>query len=180
MLMWGALSDRKTSISFTIYSGPLQRRNSRVRFIAVFYRLRFETHKPGGSGPYIYIPMLQDCSVIAPGIGFSSHRLPRLEGGIQNPPPRLNYLASSNIQSYVSTDDHSVCPGVKLHLGRTGFGYNGSRRKRNFQNGCSLVAMKNVFAEPLLSNGCCIVAVSLSSPIKGSTYRSIIAHSIVK
>jgi hypothetical protein len=46
LLMWGALSDETTGLSFTISTGPRQRSHSRVSHVAlaiVFYCLRFET-----------------------------------------------------------------------------------------------------------------------------------------
>jgi hypothetical protein len=47
--MWGALSDERIGLSFTIATAPLQRGHSRVRvpspvgLVTVFYCLRFET-----------------------------------------------------------------------------------------------------------------------------------------
>jgi hypothetical protein len=47
LLIWGALSDERTGLSFTIASGPSQRSHSRVRvplgLATIFYSLRFET-----------------------------------------------------------------------------------------------------------------------------------------
>jgi hypothetical protein len=42
--MWGALSDERTGLSFTIAAGPRQRSHFRVRvLVTVFYSLRFDT-----------------------------------------------------------------------------------------------------------------------------------------
>jgi hypothetical protein len=47
LLMWGALSDERTWLSFTIASGPRQRSHSQVRvprdLMTMFYCLRFDT-----------------------------------------------------------------------------------------------------------------------------------------
>jgi hypothetical protein len=59
LLTWGAFSDQRAGLSFTIAAGPRQRNNSRVRvprdswpyFIASVSRLP----QPGGPGPCIYI-----------------------------------------------------------------------------------------------------------------------------
>jgi hypothetical protein len=68
-LIWGALSNERTGLSFTTTAGPRQRSHSRVRvpwnswpyFTVSDWRL----HQPWGSGPYIYIP----------GIGWPSYKL---------------------------------------------------------------------------------------------------------
>jgi hypothetical protein len=48
LLMWGALSDERTGLSFTIATGPRQRSHFRVRVLwdsrSYFYCLRFETY----------------------------------------------------------------------------------------------------------------------------------------
>jgi hypothetical protein len=43
LLMWGALSDERTCLSFTTAPGPRQRSHFRVRVPTTFYCLRFET-----------------------------------------------------------------------------------------------------------------------------------------
>jgi hypothetical protein len=70
--MWGALSDERMGLSFSIATGLCQRSLSRVRVSD--WRLP----QPGGPGPRIYIPQGQDGSVIPPGNGFIFHRLIRL------------------------------------------------------------------------------------------------------
>jgi hypothetical protein len=74
LMMWGALSDVRTGLSFIITAGPRQRSHSRVRvrrdlwphFTVSDSRLS----QPGGPGPRIYIPQEQDSPVIPPGTGF--------------------------------------------------------------------------------------------------------------
>jgi hypothetical protein len=55
LLMWCALSDERTGLSFTTAAGPRQRSHSRVR---VPYCLRFETPPPTwrARSPYLYPP----------------------------------------------------------------------------------------------------------------------------
>jgi hypothetical protein len=84
LLMWCALSDERTGLSFTISAGPSQRSHVRVRvpwdswpyFTVSGSRLS----QPGGPGPYIYIPQEQGGPVIHQGTGFSFRRLLRLAG----------------------------------------------------------------------------------------------------
>jgi hypothetical protein len=95
-LTWGALSDERTGLSFTIAAGPRQRSHSRVwvlldswpHFIVSDSRLP----QPGGPGPRIYIPQEQGGPVIPPGTGLSFRRLLRLAGlrwRYSNPPPQF-------------------------------------------------------------------------------------------
>jgi hypothetical protein len=91
-LMWGALSDERTGLPFTIAAGPRQRSHYWVRvprdswpsFTVSDSRLP----QPGGPGTRIYIPQEQRGTVIPPGTGFSFRRLLRLAGPRSNPPPR--------------------------------------------------------------------------------------------
>jgi hypothetical protein len=74
LLMWGALSDERTGLSFTIAVGPRQRSHWRVRvprdswpyFTVSDSRLPL----PGGPGPRIYMPQEKGDPVIPPGTGF--------------------------------------------------------------------------------------------------------------
>jgi hypothetical protein len=95
LLMWGALCDERTGLSFTIVAGPRQRSHSWVRdprdswpyFTVSDSRLP----QPGGPGPRIYIPQEQGGPVIAPGTGFPFRHLLRLSGPrwwYPNPLPR--------------------------------------------------------------------------------------------
>jgi hypothetical protein len=82
LLMWGALFDERTGLSFTIAAGPRQLSYSQIRvphdswpyFIVSDSRLR----QPAGPCPRIYIPQEQRGSVMTPGTGFPLHRLLRL------------------------------------------------------------------------------------------------------
>jgi hypothetical protein len=106
LLMWGALSDEKTGLPFTIAAGPRQcsqsgvwvPRDSWSYFTVSDSRLP----QPGGPGPRIYIPQEQGGPVIPLGTGFPFRRLLRLAGlrwRYSNPPPR-----GDQSQSYVTTD----------------------------------------------------------------------------
>jgi hypothetical protein len=64
LLMWGALSDERTGLPFTIAAGPPQCNHSWVRV-----PLRFP--QPGGPDPHIYMPQEQGDPVIPPGTGFT-------------------------------------------------------------------------------------------------------------
>jgi hypothetical protein len=72
--MWGALSDDRTGLPFTIAAGPRQRSHSWVRdpldSWPYFTVLDSRLPQPGGLGPRIYIPQEQDGPVIPPGTGF--------------------------------------------------------------------------------------------------------------
>jgi hypothetical protein len=77
LLMWGALSDERTGLSFTIVAGPRQRSHSRLRYFAVSGSRLLQS---GGPGPRIYIPQVQGGPVIPPSIGFPFRRPLRLPG----------------------------------------------------------------------------------------------------
>jgi hypothetical protein len=57
--MWGALSDERTGLSFTVAAGPRQRSRSRVRALRdslpYFTVSDSRLHQPGGPSPRIYI-----------------------------------------------------------------------------------------------------------------------------
>jgi hypothetical protein len=81
--MCGALSDKRTDLSFTIADGHRQRSHSGPSLagpMTIFDCLRFATPLPGGPGPRIYHPLEQGSPVIHPGTGFPSRRLLRLAG----------------------------------------------------------------------------------------------------
>jgi hypothetical protein len=106
LLMWGALSDERTGLSFTIAAGPRQRSHSRVRVPWDSWHFtvsdsRFPQSR--GSGPRIYILQGQSGPAISPGTGFPFRRLLRLARlrwrystpppqGLQYPPPRKYWL----------------------------------------------------------------------------------------
>jgi hypothetical protein len=94
LLMWGAISDERAGLPFTIAAGPRQRSHSQVRlprdswphFTVSDSRLP----QLGGSGPRIYIPQEQSGLVISVGTEFPFRRLLRLAGlrwRCWNPPP---------------------------------------------------------------------------------------------
>jgi hypothetical protein len=101
LFTWGALSDERMGLSFTIAAGPCQRSHSRDRvppdsrpyFSASGSRLP----QPGGPGPCIYIPKEKNGPVIPPDTGFPFCRLLRQAGlrwRYSSPPPhglRLPY-----------------------------------------------------------------------------------------
>jgi hypothetical protein len=84
LLMWGAPSDDRTGLWFTIIAGPRQRSHSRVR------ARRTRDH--------ILLSQIWD---------FSFRRLLRLEGlrwRYSTPPPHGGSLLQSQSQSYITTD----------------------------------------------------------------------------
>jgi hypothetical protein len=84
LLVWGALSDERADLSFTIAAGPRQRSHSRVRVLRdsspYFTVSDSPLPQPGGPGPRIYILQEQDGPVILPGTGFPFRPLLRLAG----------------------------------------------------------------------------------------------------
>jgi hypothetical protein len=93
--MWGALSDERMGLPFTITAGPRQRSHSWVRVPRdswpYFTLSDSRLPHPGGPGPRIYIPQEQGSTVIPPGTGFHFRRLLRLTGlrwRYSKPPPR--------------------------------------------------------------------------------------------
>jgi hypothetical protein len=94
LLIWGALSDERTGLSFTIAPGPHQRSHSWVRFPwdsrPYFTLSDSRLIKTGAPGHRVYIPQGQGAPVKPPGTGFPFRRLLRLTGlrrRYSNPPP---------------------------------------------------------------------------------------------
>jgi hypothetical protein len=98
LFMWGALSDERTGLPFTIAAGPRQCSHSWVRFpldsSTYFTVSDSRLPQPGGPGPRIYIPQEQGGPVILPGTEFPFHRLLRLSR-FSRPEPLL-FLSSSS------------------------------------------------------------------------------------
>jgi hypothetical protein len=93
--MWGAISEKRTGLPFTIIAGPRQRSHSRVRVSGdswpYFTVSDSRLPQPGGPGPRIYIPQEQVVRVKPPGTRVPFRRLLRLVGlrwRYSNPPPR--------------------------------------------------------------------------------------------
>jgi hypothetical protein len=83
LLMWGALSDDRTGLSFTVVAGPRQCSHSQDEFRGTDdHILQFEIRdpQPGGPSPRIYIPQEQGGPVMPPGTGFLFCRLLRHAG----------------------------------------------------------------------------------------------------
>jgi hypothetical protein len=95
LLMWGALSDERVGLSFTIAAGPSLPAQSfsgpsPAGLMTNFYCLRFKTPPTCGPAHRIYIPQEQGGPVMPPGIAFPFRRLLRLAGLLWNfstPPP---------------------------------------------------------------------------------------------
>jgi hypothetical protein len=115
LLMWGALSDERTGLSFIIAAGPRQRSHFWVRvpqnswpyFTVSDSRLP----QPGGPGPRIYNP---------PGTGLLFRRLLRLAGlrwGYSNPPPHglRMYAAESTLWDPQITHTHTPLRNCTCH-----------------------------------------------------------------
>jgi hypothetical protein len=84
LLMWGALSDERTGLPFTIAVGPRQCSHYWVRVprdsCPYFTVSNSRLPQPGGPGPRIYIPEEQGGPLIPTGTGFPFRRLLRLAG----------------------------------------------------------------------------------------------------
>jgi hypothetical protein len=84
LLLWGAPSNEKTDLPFTIAAGPCQRSHSRFRVPGdswpYFTVSDLRLPEPGGPGPRIYIPQEQGGPVITPCTVFHFRRLLRLAG----------------------------------------------------------------------------------------------------
>jgi hypothetical protein len=84
LLMWGALSDERRGLPFTITAGPRQRSHSWVwvpRDSWPYFTLSHSRlPQPGGPGSRIYISQEQGGSVIPPGTGSLFRRLLLLAG----------------------------------------------------------------------------------------------------
>jgi hypothetical protein len=74
LLMWGALSDERTSLPFTISAGPRQCSHSRVRVTRdswpYFTVSDSRLHQPGGLDPRIYMLKEESGPVMLPGTEF--------------------------------------------------------------------------------------------------------------
>jgi hypothetical protein len=120
--MWGALSDERTGLPFTISAAPRQRshswvwlpRNSWPYFTVSDSRLP----QSGVPGPLFYILQEQGGPVIPAGTGFPFRRLLRLAGlrwGYSNPPPRGVQLSTIKvIVTLRLTVSQSVSQSVSL------------------------------------------------------------------
>jgi hypothetical protein len=115
LLMWGALSDERTGLLFTIVAGPLQRSHSRVRVLGdswpYFTVSDSRFPQPGGPGPRIHVAQGQVGPIIPPGTGFPFLRLLRLAGlrwRYSTPPTRGDERLSKS-QNYFTID---VLPSI--------------------------------------------------------------------
>jgi hypothetical protein len=161
--MCGALSDERTSLSFTIAAGPLQRCHSRVRvpresrpyFTVSDSRLL----QPGGPGPRIYIPQQQGGSVMPPGTGYPFRGLLGLTGlrlRYSKPLPH-GLLSHSGSNSQWTTSPHYIAP---------------ARTTENVCHYCMFSQRGNsVFTELFPSNGCLLFTQLLLG--SGSTCHNI-------
>jgi hypothetical protein len=84
LLMWGALSDERTGLSFATAADPRQRSHSQVRVPRdswpYFTTSNSRLPQPGEPGPRIYIPQEQGGTAIPPGTGFPCRRLLHSQG----------------------------------------------------------------------------------------------------
>jgi hypothetical protein len=82
--MWGALSDERTGLPFTIAAGARHRSHSQIRFprdsLPYFTVSDLRLPRPGGPGLHIYISQEQGGPVIPPGTGVPFRRFLRLAG----------------------------------------------------------------------------------------------------
>jgi hypothetical protein len=123
LLMWGALSEERTGLSFTIAAGPRQRSHSQVRVLRDswphFTVSDSRLPQPGGLGPRIYIPQEQRDPIIPPGTGFPFRRLrlAELHWRYPNPPPHEVALKTVKVRVTLRLAVHrqSVRLGVKPH-----------------------------------------------------------------
>jgi hypothetical protein len=113
LLMWGAPSDERMGLSFTISAGPGQRSHSRVRVTrnsSLYFTVSdWRRCQPGGPGPRIYIHQEEGGAVIPTGTVFL-------------------FVASYDSQGYgggIRTCLHAVDFWLQL---QTGCGYNISAR----------------------------------------------------
>jgi hypothetical protein len=116
LLLFGALSDERTGLPFTIAAGPRQRSHSWVWVSGdswpYFTLSDSRPLEPGGPGPRIYISQEQGDTVIPPGTGFPFRRLLLLAG--------LRRRSSSELKVKVTlrlTVIQSVSLGFEHHLG---------------------------------------------------------------
>jgi hypothetical protein len=74
--MWGALSDERMGLSFTIAADHRQR--SPAGLITIFCSPDSRFPQPGGPGSRTYIPQEQGGPFVSPGTGFPFRRLLRI------------------------------------------------------------------------------------------------------
>jgi hypothetical protein len=106
--IWGALSDERTGMSFTIAAGLaggviLGSESLGTHDHILLFQIR-DSPNLEGQIPHIYVSQEQGGPVIPPGIGFSFRRLLRLAGlrwGYSNPPPSGGIWLSRYFGSYV-------------------------------------------------------------------------------
>jgi hypothetical protein len=136
--MWGAPSDERTGLSFTIAAVPRQRRHFRVRVprnSSTFYCLRFQTSPTWRARSRIYIPQGQGGLDIYPGIGF--------------PLPSATQRYGGDIGTRLHAGNYN-CPAYNIWA---------LSAQKTLPHCCSSVAVgKYLFAMPLLSNDCCMFA----------------------
>jgi hypothetical protein len=98
--MWGALSDERMGLSFTIDIGPLQRSHSRVRVPRdswpYFSVSDLRLTQPEEPGSRIYIPQQQGGPVIPSGTGLIASA------------PRYMYSVGRNRKENASSNDSSI------------------------------------------------------------------------
>jgi hypothetical protein len=126
LLIWDAVSDERTGLSFTIAAGLRQHSHSRVRVPRdswpYFTLSDSRLPQPGRPGSRICIPQEQGGPVIPPGTGSAFRRFLLIAGlrwGYSNPPPRgelsteLRTICTAVTWqwAYVSTCLPSDCPG---------------------------------------------------------------------
>jgi hypothetical protein len=116
--MWGALSEVRTGLPFTVAAGPRQRNHSWVwvpRHSWPYFTVSdLRLPQPGGPGPRIYILQEHGGPVIPPGIGVPFRRLLRLAGlwrRHSNPPPR----GVNPLQTETFLHKHSVRTSQETH-----------------------------------------------------------------
>jgi hypothetical protein len=112
--MWGAFSDERTDLPFTIYAVLAS-----TVILRSFTVSDLRLPQPGGPGPRIYIPQEHDGPVIPPSTGFPFRRLlrlARLRWRYSNPPPR-GRTANAKVKITLRlTVSQSVSPGVEPRL----------------------------------------------------------------
>jgi hypothetical protein len=113
LLMWGALSDERTGLSFTFAAGPRQPSHFLLRVprdsLRYFTVSDSRLPQPGGPGFRIYIPLEQGVPVVPPGNGFLFRRLLRLarpRWKHSNPPTRDD--TENESKSYITIDGRSA------------------------------------------------------------------------
>jgi hypothetical protein len=128
LLIWGALSDERTGLSFTVAADSRQRSHSRVRnprdFWPYFTLSDLRHLQPGRPCSCIYIPQEQGGTVIPPGTGFLFRRFLWLAGlwwRYSNPALRreihgllwLYSLCTNHIENVFSNNVFDCCVRVR-------------------------------------------------------------------